>query len=214
MFESNDLFESRSPSLFDLFLKEIQEFGDQTAAQFQFPSNFFKVKKNTPKSGKINYSLTLNEIPFPFTEENGKDKLIATTILRIEEKGSRIKESECVVVSANIGTYDCCHPKNPVEIKEKLDKGNLSGYIITLSLNDSSTLDYFRHLIEYKIANYTPTMPSFGCCDKYLECSDAKHCLHINPFYFRACQYRKNLLNGKVFYGKNSIATKQETSHE
>ena len=208
MLEANDLFENNTLSSFDVLLNDIQKFGDQTAARFQFPSNFFKVKKNTPKSGKVNYSLTLNEIPFPFTEENGKDKLIATTIFRIEEKGARAKESDCIVVSVNIGTYDCCHPEKPVEIKEKFDKGNLSGYIITLSLDSPSTLDYFKHIIEYKIANYTPAMPPFGCCDKYLACSDVKQCLHINPFYFRACQYRKNLLNGKVFYGKNSTTIK------
>lgn len=44
---------------------------------------------------------------------------------------------------------------------------------------------------------------SFGCCGRYEECSDARQCLHPDKLYARACAYRKNLENGKIFYGKN-----------
>lgn len=44
------------------------------------------------------------------------------------------------------------------------------------------------------------SFPSFGCCDKYMLCSKNKHCLHEDPVYATACQYRKNLENGKIFY--------------
>lgn len=44
---------------------------------------------------------------------------------------------------------------------------------------------------------------SFGCCHKYVECSDAKKCLHVDSAYATACMYRKSLENGRIFYGKN-----------
>ena len=47
------------------------------------------------------------------------------------------------------------------------------------------------------------TASSFGCCSKYEQCSDEKQCIHANPFYSYGCIYRKNLANGKIFYGKN-----------
>lgn len=43
----------------------------------------------------------------------------------------------------------------------------------------------------------------FGCCYKYKECSDAKKCLHEDLLYSTGCLYRKNLENGKIFYGEN-----------
>jgi len=46
--------------------------------------------------------------------------------------------------------------------------------------------------------------PTFGCCDKYERCSDELRCLHEDQLYAAAaCQYRKNLYAGKIFYGKN-----------
>lgn len=44
---------------------------------------------------------------------------------------------------------------------------------------------------------------SFGCCSKYVECSDRIQCLHSDQLYSNACMYRKNLEAGKIFYGKN-----------
>ncbi|MGX8701556.1 hypothetical protein [Caproiciproducens sp.] len=47
------------------------------------------------------------------------------------------------------------------------------------------------------------SFPAFGCCSKYVECSDAKRCLHEDIAYATACQYRANLESGRIFYGKN-----------
>lgn len=44
---------------------------------------------------------------------------------------------------------------------------------------------------------------SFGCCHKYLECSDAKKCIHEDLEYSKGCIYRQNLEAGAIFYGKN-----------
>lgn len=44
---------------------------------------------------------------------------------------------------------------------------------------------------------------TFGCCSRYIECSDNKKCL-CNDLIFRlGCQYKKNLEAGRIFYGKN-----------
>lgn len=43
----------------------------------------------------------------------------------------------------------------------------------------------------------------FGCCDLYVQCSDAKKCIHKDQSYARNCWYRANLENGRIFYGVN-----------
>lgn len=50
-----------------------------------------------------------------------------------------------------------------------------------------------------------PAEFSFGCCSHYQECSNAKRCTEYSknrPFY-KGCSYRKNLENGKIFFGDN-----------
>jgi hypothetical protein len=44
----------------------------------------------------------------------------------------------------------------------------------------------------------------FGCCSKYVECSDALGCLHREDPEYSGCQYRVNLEAGRIFYGKNA----------
>jgi hypothetical protein len=48
-------------------------------------------------------------------------------------------------------------------------------------------------------------MESFGCCSKYIECSDIRECLHKDDPEFSGCMYRKNLEAGRIFYGKNAF---------
>ncbi len=43
----------------------------------------------------------------------------------------------------------------------------------------------------------------FGCCSRFVECSDAKRCVHPDILFAAACIYRRNLEDGKIFYGKN-----------
>lgn len=54
----------------------------------------------------------------------------------------------------------------------------------------------------------------FGCCSKYLSCSDAGRCLHSDPVVSKSCLYRKNLDAGQCFYGKNAAGFSPETYQE
>ena len=44
------------------------------------------------------------------------------------------------------------------------------------------------------------SFPKFGCCSKYKQCSDAGKCIHEDLLYSSACEYRRNLEAGKIFY--------------
>lgn len=43
----------------------------------------------------------------------------------------------------------------------------------------------------------------FSCCSRYMECSDAKICIHPDKTAAVGCFYRKVLHSGRVFYGEN-----------
>lgn len=60
-------------------------------------------------------------------------------------------------------------------------------------------VDVLKAVLERICRNHR----DFGCCSRYLECSDAKACIHPDPKFALTCWYRCNLLDGKIFYGKN-----------
>lgn len=76
---------------------------------------------------------------------------------------------------------------------------------------------YYRVLItdEYPLENYSSFLVNvvsetvnrypkeWDCCSRYLECSDAKTCVHPDKTFALGCGYRKILSSGRIFYGKN-----------
>lgn len=44
---------------------------------------------------------------------------------------------------------------------------------------------------------------SWDCCSRYMECSNAKRCVHPDPSLALGCGYRKILASGKIYYGEN-----------
>lgn len=43
----------------------------------------------------------------------------------------------------------------------------------------------------------------WDCCSRYMECSDAKKCVHPDKAFALGCGYRKVLQSGRIFYGSN-----------
>lgn len=54
-----------------------------------------------------------------------------------------------------------------------------------------------------KIISSAFSLERFGCCSKYIDCSDSKKCVHPDYVFATACQYKTNLESGRIFYGKN-----------
>jgi hypothetical protein len=46
-------------------------------------------------------------------------------------------------------------------------------------------------------------MDVFGCCSNFIECSDARACLHSSDPEYTGCQYRINLEASRIFFGSN-----------
>lgn len=64
--------------------------------------------------------------------------------------------------------------------------------------------EIIEHLKSLKRELFLEMIPeTFGCCNDYLACSDARACLHSDDRFFNGCGYRQNLEAGRIFYGKN-----------
>lgn len=74
---------------------------------------------------------------------------------------------------------------------------------VYLTLDGDVAQNYLERLIRFKIRTYQSKEPLYGCCHLYVECSDARMCLNKDKMYATACSYRRNLLQNKIFYGKN-----------
>lgn len=53
-------------------------------------------------------------------------------------------------------------------------------------------------------------MDIFGCCSRYLECSNTKQCLYSSDPEYAGCGYRRNLEAGRIFYDENAFAVISE----
>lgn len=67
---------------------------------------------------------------------------------------------------------------------------------------DEDISEFIKRYLDIAIAKYNPPK-TFSCCSRYLECSNAKKCLHPNQLHAKECYYKYNLENGRIFYGKN-----------
>lgn len=78
--------------------------------------------------------------------------------------------------------------------------------IYQINLNDAKDLNLhiqliFKGIDKFVYDNYTTY--TFGCCSRFVACSDAKHCIHPDELHAKGCIYKTNLDAGRIFYGKN-----------
>lgn len=74
--------------------------------------------------------------------------------------------------------------------------------IMLSNIND--VFDYMAQLCVIYIEALTEQAGEhFGCCHRYIACSDALKCVHPEFLPSLACGYKRNLDVGRVFYGKN-----------
>ena len=84
----------------------------------------------------------------------------------------------------------------------RFDKSKL---ILTPTSSSQELMNAYEELknMKHEIFQNLGT-DSFGCCNDFIRCSDARKCLHADDRFYNNCMYRKNLEAGRIFYGKNA----------
>lgn len=76
-------------------------------------------------------------------------------------------------------------------------------YVRLLVDEEHPLSSYADFLIAVAGATVNRYPKEWDCCSRYLECSDAKTCVHPDKTFALGCGYRKILNSGRIFYGKN-----------
>lgn len=99
-----------------------------------------------------------------------------------------------------------------IDLKTEFSKDlDLENYLIPMNEKNWSSTEYCDVVIEKIINNadkvyekcYLEASEPFGCCSRYLECSDKRRCIQPDRELARDCKYKRHLEEGRIFYGKN-----------
>lgn len=82
-------------------------------------------------------------------------------------------------------------------------KGNADGSMIRVLLQSPEDVLLYVPMLRSILHDTSRRYVEFGCCSRYEACSDAKKCIHPDIKFALGCFYRKNLRDGKIFYGRN-----------
>lgn len=170
---------------------------EKMISEKELPEKAISLVTNYARDGKkiTSYSISIYEPDYPILSNSPKDPTRNSIALNIKDKGARV---ELQISKSRVNEIGV-----PVDAETKISKTDNSNVQVILPIDSPNLLDYIKQNVEYALDNYTSKASSFGCCSLFVECSDAKHCIHENKLYSKACEYRKNLEMGRIFYGKN-----------
>ena len=204
-------------NLFDIeernWQEEISSLCDRLVQFHELPKNSLYLAKNMGREGKIadkrdtvvSYSICIYEPEYPEVSSTEKDPSRNTVIMNIKivELKTKANRFEVLVRDTStdfVGMIPGMKDSGPVSKtyfrKFTFDESQLCKVL-------DGWLDYIEKLVEYELRTYVSKATRFACCSHFVECSDAKKCVHKNKLYACACFYKANLDAGKIFYGKN-----------
>lgn len=176
------------------FQKKVLSILDKIVFEKELPNNSLRLRENKNKVSD-SYSILISEPPYPIGSERlGGEQSILKILIK---PGIYI-----VDVLENVFNNIPC----PEDVEHTLANkaGNTPKHILlTFKDDDINLYNYIDSAIKYRLSIYRTAEASFGCCSNFMDCSDAKKCVHENKLYSTACSYRKNLENNRIFYGKN-----------
>lgn len=201
---SETLFPQMNETLipFEDFLSQIHTLISTQIKILNWPVESIILRQNSKS-----YSLCVSEPQQYFHMLAGYPKTTSFLTIFVPPK----KKPNNVKLEMNVGMFECTHPpaytiSEMRERKKKKEDGTFEityYYRVTADQCDSHMVAYIESIIKAFTTSYRSAEPSFGCCHRYAECSDAQKCLHPNLMFSTACQYRHNLETNRIFYGKN-----------
>lgn len=177
--------------------KNLQKMLDELIQEKELPEHSLYLAQNSGRmSDRVtSYSVCIYEPEYPKIPNRKLDYSRNSVVMNIKERKDKL---ELIIGNSQ---YKSISFSGELEAKQlKSDKNNIH---IIFKSDDERFVEYVKLNTEYRIKCYSSKASTFGCCSQFVECSDARKCVHENKLYSMACSYRKNLDKGKIFYGKN-----------
>lgn len=144
--------------------------------------------KGKNKGEKISVSLCISEPDYPPNNNKGQKSYVVMNI------PNQINTVELLIRN---NQFDQIRVPNDAVVKG-LKSDKIYKHVM-FEPESEELYDYIEENIKYCLDHYE-SGSNFACCSKYVDCSNASKCLHINKLYAKGCAYRKNLEQGKIFY--------------
>ena len=182
------------------FIDILQDTINSTIVSYNLPDGSIFLYSNISSKGKnagkeTSKSLCLYEPEYPPTKSKAKNPDKNFIVLRITDD----KDGSIDLAIRSKQFREITVPATAIIRQTSSDNGF---FHVIFNQDDDSIYSYIENNIIFCLENYS-SGESFACCSKYVDCSDARKCLHENKMYAMKCKYRKNLEAGKIFYGVN-----------
>lgn len=182
-------------SVYDTFRPHI----DMVLSKFNFSSSHIVATK-VAEGLSIRYNIAQSIFSKPKgdnAEANG-----VRVIFKLSQKSKTLR----IEIPIDRAHFYECDALSFVETKAKAIKERK----IDVSSNN---LDSLRQAIINDISDYLLSYPAdFACCSLYEQCSNAGRCVQANQDMAASCSYKKNLMQGRIFYGNHAACKKEGES--
>ena len=181
------------------FYDKLQFVLDEIISSYDLPKKSIHIYSNKSVKGKnvgkeTSRSICIYEPDYPETKDEIDNPGKNFVVMNIQNNN----DIELLIRNSQHNAIDL---PNTATVKSVSSDTSFKHIIFTY--NDDTIYDYIKSNIILCLKTYHSNARSFGCCSHFIECSDAMKCVHENKLYSTACSYRKNLEDGKIFYGKN-----------
>jgi len=195
------LFDLSDVDPFEKFQEDLQVRCDAIVAEKGFPAHCLAVVQKVGKT-VTSFAVVVSEPSAPFGKVDPSAAATGAGVLYMKRPTSKVDAGKIEIRLDGMQDHYAPTPMTAEKVLKEPSKAP-KYFEVKMRLDDPALLPYLEKILSRELDVFVTKEPVFGCCDRYVECSDAKKCLHKNPMYATACAYRKNLEAGRIFYGKN-----------
>ena len=224
---------SDNQAKFDCLLKNIKDMARRIVAELEYPDGCVELFENKTKNEtnyqihilELKRNAVGNNGAISRVTNDSEDVAVrnrngvrlnyhCTNILTFVLTKPSSPFSGCVELRIGVPSYNAIEPPSAEIVKERwvakydengkrTDEKELVRYDVLVRMDSGTLLPYLERLMRYGLTQYKSKEPTYGCCHLYEKCSDAKKCISKEKIYATVCAYRKNLEEGRIFYGRN-----------
>ena len=177
-------------------------------SEYELPKGSLYLSDNYGQTEKtrdkiVSHSVCIWEPNYPpvKNEKPGQNKLVMTIVPSSVK--SRPDDLDITVRVAQEKAIRPYLPEDAEVLESSKSRDDLGTTKVRIKKHSSNLVEYIRRNTIYCIEGYISKADRFGCCSSFEECSNVKKCIHDNKLYSKACMYRENLEQGRIFFGKN-----------
>ena len=188
--------------------QNLQDMLEELIREYELPAGSLYLRDNYGQAEKTRNALISHAVciwepdypPMP-NEKPGQNKIVVTIVpSKVKSRPDDLDLNLREVQEGDLRKYLPEDAELLAQTKSDKDSGTVK---VRIKKTSPNLTEYIRQHTIYCINGYVSKAARFGCCSSFEKCSDAGKCVHENKLYSKACIYRDNLDQGRIFYGKN-----------